>query len=219
MSKKIILTGATGMVGGHLLDICLASEQVTEVISIGRKRTEKQHAKLQEVLVPDLLTYSPNDSKLENVDVAFFCIGVYTGAVARDVFRKITVDMPVSFAKTLYQYAPNAKFCLLSGSGADRSEQSRMIFAQDKGAAENQLAAIGFHAFHTFRPGYIYPVVKREAPNAMYSISRALYPLIRLMGKNASIKSTELAQGMFNVGMDSQNVTEVFENKNILEQL
>ncbi|MEO0725741.1 MAG: NAD-dependent epimerase/dehydratase family protein [Bacteroidota bacterium] len=219
MGKKVIIAGATGMVGGHLLEFCLGSDQVDEVISIVRRPSEQQHEKLQELIVADLTDYTPDETTFSNVDAAYFCIGVYTGAVSREMFRKITVDIPVAFAKSLHQYSPEARFCLLSGQGADRTEKSRIAFAKDKGAAENQLSAMGFKAFHTFRPGYIYPVVPRDEPNLSYRISRFLYPVIRLFGENASIKSTELADGMFRVGIGEAEAAEVLENRDILQVL
>ncbi len=215
---KVIVTGGTGMVGGLVLENCLNSDQVKEVISFVRRPSDIKNDKLKEVVVADFLNYDLLIEHFMNIDVAFFCIGVYTGAVPKEEFRKITVDYPVAFAKALYKYSPSANFCLLSGAGADRSEKSRTMFARDKGAAENQLSAIGFKSFHAFRPGYIYPVEPRKEPNLMYTISRWLYPLIRLFGKNASIKSTELAQAMFNVGMKGYE-REILENRDILDQL
>lgn len=218
MKKKVILTGATGMVGRIILDLCLKSEQVKEVISLVRKPRDKKAGKLTEIVVSDFTNYENTGVDFTNVDAAFFCIGVYTGAVPRETFRQITVDYPVAFAKALYQQSPNATYCLLSGAGADRKGKRKSAFAHDKGVAENQLATIGFKAFHTFRPGYIYPVTKRKEPNMMYTISRALYPLIRRLGKNASITSEELAKGMFKVGLEGHSA-EVLENRDILAVL
>ncbi|MCB9020327.1 MAG: hypothetical protein H6546_08350, partial [Chitinophagales bacterium] len=81
-----------------------------------------------------------------------------------------------------------------------------------KGAAENQLAAIGFKAFHTFRPGYIYPDTPRNEPNLSYRIMRKLYPLIKLLGPGQSIKASELAKVMFRIGLEGGK-QEVYENK------
>ncbi len=219
MGKKVIITGATGMVGGIAQELCLASDQVDQVISIVRRPSGTEHEKLQELIVPDLLNYEPDPVGFQDVDAVLFCIGVYTGAVARDEFRRITVDIPMAFAKHLHAHSPQAIFCLLSGAGADRTEKSRFMFAKDKGVVENLLSAVGFQAFHTFRPGYIYPVTPRDEPNLSYRISRALYPLIRLMGNNASIKSTELAQGMFEVGVAGASAEEILENRDILALL
>ncbi|MCB0430860.1 MAG: NAD(P)H-binding protein [Flavobacteriales bacterium] len=213
--KSVILTGASGMIGGMILQVSLNSEAVAKVTSLVRKPSGTTHPKLKEVVVKDFMTYDDVKADLIGQDVAFFCIGVYTGAVPRDEFRKITVDYPVNFAKALHAMSPQATFCLLSGAGADRNEKSRLMFAKDKGAAENQLAAIGFKAFHTFRPGYIYPDTPRQEPNLSYRIMRKLYPLIKLMGPGQSIKASELANVMFRIGMEG-GPKEVYENREMV---
>lgn len=202
------------MVGSLVLDECLESSDVHEVISLVRKPTSITHHKLKEVVISDFTDYSSHSSLFKGVDAAIFCIGVYTGQVADDQFKKITVDYAVQFAIELKNNSPAARYCLLSGAGADRTEKSRTSFARYKGMAENQIAATGL-AFHTFRPGYIYPVSPRKSPNLMYRVSRALYPLIRLFGENMSIKSTELAKAIFKVAMQGTDKM-VLENKDIL---
>lgn len=214
--KHVIITGASGMVGGILLDLCLQSDEIGMVTSLARKPSRLSHPKLKEVVMEDFAHYDSDGSYLESYDIAFFCIGVYTGAVPRDEFRKITVDYPVAFARELHQKSPDATFCLLSGAGADRTEMSRMMFATDKGSAENQLSAMGFKAFHAFRPAYIYPVDKRYEPNFSYRVMRAVYPLLKLFGKKYSVRSTELAQAMFHVGLHGSEL-EVLENKDIVD--
>ena len=106
---------------------------------------------------------------------------------------------------------------MLSGAGADRSEKSKTSFARYKGMAENQISAMDLK-FYTFRPTYIYPVAARKEPNWMYNISRKLYPIVKLFGDSASIKSTELAEAMFNVGIYGAD-KEILENKEIKAQL
>ncbi len=219
MGKKVIIAGASGMVGNIVLQQALSSKEVSEVISLVRKPLGKHHDKLSEVIITDFADYSSLNMELQNVDAAYFCIGVYTGAVDRDKFREITVDYPVELAKALHSKSPNATYCLLSGQGADRTEKSRMIFAKFKGIAENQLSKMGFEAFYTFRPGYIYPVTPREEPNFSYKLFRWLYPALKpIMGKNSSIKSTELGEAIFKAGILGAPKEEL-ENKDILELL
>ena len=165
MNYKVVITGSTGMVGGILLNQCLENEVIGEVISLVRKETRINHSKLTEIVVDDFLNYDKYSENFKGVDIIFYCLGVYTGAVSAKDFRAITVDYPVALAKRIFLFSPNARFCLLSGQGADRTEKSNIMFARDKGAAENQLSAIGFKSFHSFRPGYIYPVTKRREPN------------------------------------------------------
>ena len=214
--KNIILVGASGMIGSLVLDLCLAGNNVNRIISLVRKFSGKQHTKLTEVVVNDFTNYETHTSCFQDVQVVFYCLGVYSGAVPKDEFRKITVDYPVSFAKALHKESPTAVFCLLSGQGADRTEKSSIMFARDKGAAENQLAEMGFSSFYAFRPSYIYPVEPRNEPNFSYRLMRKLYPLIKMLGKNFSIQSTELANAMYTVGMKGSKQN-VFENRDILQ--
>ncbi len=216
MAKRVIIAGASGMIGSMLLDLCLKDDQIGEVISLVRKPSGVSHAKLKELTVTDFLNYDVFYNEFKGVDIVFYCVGVYTGAVPKDVFRKITVDYPVALGKAIHASSPGARFCLLSGQGADRSEKSRIMFARDKGAAENQLSKTGFASFHAFRPGYIYPVTKRKEPNFTYRLMRVLYPGVRLMGKKFSVKSTALAKAMFLTGMNGSEL-EIFENRDIVQ--
>ncbi len=214
--KRVVLTGATGMVGGHLLDFCLESDEIREVVTIGRRKTGKESDQLKEYVIADFTELTGDEEWLSGVDVVYFCMGVYTGAVSRDLFRKLTVEYPVALGKAILKKSPQAVFCLLSGAGADRTEKSKMMFAKDKGVAENQLSGLGFKSFHSLRPGYIYPTVPRKEPNFSYSIFRKMYPLFKMMGRKYSITSEQLAEGMFHVGIHG-HPSEVLENDTILD--
>ncbi len=219
MPKNIIIAGASGMIGRIILELCLQSEHISKVTSITRKPSGNQHNKLQEVIHSDFMNYEKIAHHFENQDIIFFCVGVYTGAVPRDEFRKITVDFPVNLAKAIHQKSPNSTFLLLSGQGADRTEKSQMMFALDKGIAENQLDKIGFKKFHSFRPAYIYPVEPRNEPNFSYKLMRMLYkPLMKPLGKKYSITSVELARAMFEVGIFGSELA-ILENADILDIL
>jgi len=166
----------------------------------------------------DFSNYSNITHHFEEVNAAYFCIGAYTGAVDKNLFKKITVDFACAFADALKANSPNAVFCFLSGSGADQTEKSRIAFAKFKGIAENYLLDKNFERLYIFRPAYIYPVEKRKEPNITYSISRALYPLIKLFGKKGNIKSTELAQAMYKAGLYGAEKS-ILENQEILAEI
>lgn len=204
------------MIGGLVLQLCLDNQNVSSVTSLVRQSSEVKHAKFNEVIIDDFSALNKDASYFESIDIVYYCLGVYTGAVDRDQFREITIDYPEALAKVLYSKNPEIIFCLLSAAGADRSERSPVMFAKDKGIIENRLSKMGFKAFHAFRPGYIYPVTPREEPNLTYRVIRFLYPLIKLLGSNSSIKSTELAASMFKVGLYG-NDKEIFENRDIFE--
>ncbi|MEN0004401.1 MAG: NAD(P)H-binding protein [Bacteroidota bacterium] len=214
MKKRVLITGASGMVGKLILDQCLASPEVVAIVSLVRKESALSHPKLKEVVVADFKDYTPLIDHFERIDAAFFCIGVYTGQVSPSLFKEITVDYAVEFATVLKDKSPAATMCLLSGAGADRTEQSRMAFAKYKGIAENGISRLGLQ-FYAFRPGYIYPVTPRKEPSLMYRIVRWLYPILKRLSPNSSITSEQLAQAMFNVGLHGAD-EEILENKAIL---
>ncbi|ASV31357.1 Rossmann-fold NAD(P)-binding domain-containing protein [Maribacter cobaltidurans] len=215
--KNVLIAGASGMVGNIVLDHCLSSSKINKVISLVRNKSNNSHPKLKEVLIENFTEYANHWDLFKNIDSAFFCIGVYTGSVSDKLFKEITVDYAVSFAKILKANSPDAKLCLLSGAGADRTEKSKTSFALYKGMAENQIDTLGLE-FYAFRPGYIYPVEPRKEPNFMYSILRTLYPMLRLLGSNFSIKSTELAKAMYEIGINGTD-KKILENKDLIHFL
>lgn len=215
--SKAIIAGASGMVGSLVLARCLEYAEITKVTSLVRRPSGHTHPKLEEIVVKDFSKLEDYKTAFENVDIAYYTIGVYTGAVARDEFRKITVDYTVAFADMLKAYAPKARLCFLSGAGADQTEKSRMMFAKDKGIAENYLKK-HIEKVHLFRPAYIYPVTPRKEPNFSYKLTRWMYPLIKLLGPNASITSEQLAQAIFDVGVGGYS-SQVLENKDMLDYL
>ncbi|MFH6604874.1 NAD(P)H-binding protein [Maribacter algicola] len=215
--KYVLIAGASGMIGSIILDECLSSSRINRVISLVRKKSNTTRAKLKEVIIEDFTVYDNHRNLFKNIDTAFFCIGVYTGGVPDKLFKEITVDYAVHFAEMLKEHSPNAKLCLLSGAGADRAEKSKTSFALYKGMAENQIDRLGLE-FYAFRPAYIYPVEPRKEPNLMYGIMRNLYPVLRLLGSNFSIKSTELAQAMYEIGIKGTD-KKILENKDLIHYL
>ena len=214
MKNKVVITGSTGMVGSIVLQLCLDSNEVSEIIALVRKPTNIQHPKYKEVIVADFLHYQDQASLFNDVNIVYYCLGAYTGSVPADEFRIINYDYPLNLAKVIHEKSNNATFCLLSGQGADRTEKSTMQFARDKGAIENALSALHFGSFYSFRPGYIYPTKKRKEPNTFYVISRMVYPLLKLMGKSLSITDQQLAKTIFHVGLNGYS-KEILENKDM----
>lgn len=214
---RVIITGSSGMVGRLVLNNCLNSDKVTQVLSLVRKPTGQQHNKLTEIINTNFEDYSTQEKLFKDISVAFFCLGVYTGQVPDVVFKRITINYAVEFAKTLEKNSPQAIFCLLSGAGTDRTEKSKTPFARYKGMAENQIAKLNLKLY-CFRPGYIYPVDTRKEPNVGYKIIKVLYPILKLLGDKYSIKSTELANAMFNVGLNGAD-KQILENQDILKYI
>ena len=212
--KNIIIAGASGMIGKLILEFCLQDLRVQKITSIVRTKSGIQHDKLIEIVHKDFNDFTPIESCFNNQDVCFYCVGVYTGAVSSQEFKKITVDYTRVFAETLKRNSPHAGFCFLSGQGADLNEKSKILFAREKGIAENILINTRFDSLHIFRPGYIYPSVKRKEPNLMYRLLRILYKPLSFIYPNIGTTSIHLATTMFQVGL-SDNKTMIFENNDI----
>ena len=217
MTKRIVVVGASGMVGGYALRYALADPAVGRVTSIGRKTLGISHAKLTEVVHRDFGDCSALADDLTSQDAAVFCLGTYTGAVPDAELRRITVDYTVEFARVFHASSPQAQFSFLSGKGADPTGRSRIPFARYKGAAEKALTESGFSHVYLFRPSYIYPVEPRKEPNLGYRLLRSVYPVFRLLFPNEAIRADDLGRAMVDVvthGTDSRG-NFVFENRDI----
>src|SRR6266403_2424276 len=196
---RIVIVGATGMVGGYALRYALNHPAVASATVIGRRTLGISHPKLKEFLHRDFADCSALAEPLSGQDAAVFCLGAYTGAVPDAVLRKITVDYTIEFARVLRGSSPDAAFSFLSGGGADPTGQSRIAYARFKGEAEQALLAVGFPCVYIFRPAYIYPVEPRKEPNFGYRLLRGLYPAFRVLFPNQVIRADDLARAMVDV--------------------
>ncbi|HEY4739527.1 MAG TPA: hypothetical protein VIH76_02910 [Candidatus Acidoferrales bacterium] len=215
--SRLVIVGASGMVGGYALSHALENSEVGSVTSIGRRRLGISHPKLTEVLHPDFANCSALAGTLSGQDAAVFCLGTYTGSVSDAELRRITVDYTVEFARVLRGSSPGAAFAFLSGNGADPTGRSRMPFARYKGQAENALLAVGFPHVYIFRPAYIYPVQSRKEPNFSYRLLRATYPALRILFPNLVIRADDLARAMVDAAVRGTGELRgpVFENRDI----
>lgn len=214
---RLVIVGATGMVGGYTLRYALDHPSVGVVTVIGRRKLGISHPKLKEVLHRDFADCSALAQPLSGQNAALFCLGVYTGAVPDEEFRKITVDYTVEFARVLRASSPGAAFSFLSGSGADQTEQSPLPFARYKGKAEKALLAAEFPRLYIFRPAYIYPVEPRKEPNFSYRLLRVIYPVFRVLFPNQVIPADDLARAMVDVVVrqSAERRGVVLENRDI----
>ena len=214
--KRLVIVGATGMVGGYALRYALDHPLVAHVTVIGRRKLSISHPNLDQVLHQDFADCSALAGALSDQDGAVFCLGTYTGSVPDTELRKITVDYTVEFARVLRASSPGAAFSFLSGNGADPTGRSRIAFARYKGQAENALLAMAFPHVYIFRPAYIYPVEPRKEPNFSYGLLRAIYPIFRVIFPNLVISADDLGRVMVDVTMRQVDAGGlVLENRDI----
>lgn len=155
---KVLLFGASGMIGKGVLLECIADPDVTKVLAIGRSPSGAKDPKVEDLVLPDLHDYSAVRAKLEGYDACFFCLGVSSAGMNEADYTKITYDLTVAAAKAIHQASPNLVFCFVSGASTDSTEQKGAMWARVKGRAENAVLKMGFKQAYMFRPGLIQPL-------------------------------------------------------------
>ena len=182
---RIILFGATGMVGQGVLRECLLDPDVETVLSLVRAPTAQRHAKLREIVRHDLSGLSASQDELTGYDACFFCLGVSSVGMAEPDYRRVTYDLTISAARTLASQNPAMTFIYVSGTGTDSSERGRTMWARVKGETENALLKLPFKAAYMFRPGFIRPLhgvaAKTKWLRLVYTVIGPLYPVLRAL--------------------------------------
>ncbi|MEU7743502.1 epimerase [Nonomuraea sp. NPDC049158] len=197
---KVIIFGATGMVGQGVLRECLADDRVTAVLTVGRTPTGRTHDKLRELVHPDPLDLTPIEAELSGYDACFFCLGVSSAGMSEQDYRRVTYDFTLAAGETLARLNPGSTFVYVSGVGTD--EHGRAMWARVKGQTENALLALPLEAY-MFRPGYIQPlhgVTSRTAWYRLaYVVTAPFYPMLRLLFPSAVTTTERIGQAMITV--------------------
>lgn len=179
---KVILFGASGMVGQGVLRECLLDSDVEKVLLIGRRATGQRHPKIQELVHADISNLSPLEAELSGFDACFFCLGVSSVGMTEAAYRRVTYDMTIGAAATLAKLNPSMTFIYVSGMGTDSSETGRTMWARVKGATENTLLRMPFRAAYMFRPAFIQPMHGEQPKAAMTKLAlRVIGPLMVLV--------------------------------------
>jgi hypothetical protein len=195
---KVIITGATGMVGEGVLFECLQNQKVDEALIINRKHYECNHPKLKELIVADFLQLDSFSEEIKGYDACFFCAGISSVGMKEDKYTHITYHTTLSFAKTLLPYNSNMVFIYVSGSGTDSSEKGRLMWARVKGKTENELMKLPFKAEYNFRPGVMLPFEGQKNWKGFYKfIAKA----IKLFSPKSVLPIDEVGKAMINASI------------------
>ena len=178
---KIILFGATGMVGQGVLRECLVDADVQSVLSIGRSASGQSHKKLREIVRKDLTDLADIENELRGYDACFYCLGVSSAGMTEADYREVTYGLTMAVARTLARLSPGMTFIYVSGAGTDSTGSGRFMWARVKGKTENDLMRLPFKAAYMFRPGFIQPLHGVTSKTALYRIFYTMLgPLIPL---------------------------------------
>ncbi|MDI5967458.1 epimerase [Streptomyces sp. SL13] len=196
---KVIVFGATGMVGQGVLRECVRDPEVTEILVVGRTPTGRTHPKLREAVHHDFTDFGPLAARFEGFDACFFCLGVSAAGMKEADYRRVTYDYTLAAARPIAERNPELTFVYVSGTGTDSTERSRAMWARVKGATENALLALPFHAY-AVRPGYIQPLhgvrSKTAWYRAFYAVLAPFYPLLRRVAPGQVTTTEELGRAM-----------------------
>jgi uncharacterized protein YbjT (DUF2867 family) len=199
---RVIVLGATGMVGQGVLRECLLDAGIEEILVIGRTATGRVHPKLREIVRDDLFDLSTVEDQLAGYDACFFCLGVSSAGMSEEAYRRITYDLTVSVARSLAGLNPGLRFLYVSGQGTDSTERGRMMWARVKGQTENALLAMPFEAY-MLRPGYIQPMhgvrSKTRLYRMIYAVAAPIYPLIRALLPRYATTTDHIGRAMITI--------------------
>lgn len=211
---KIIVTGATGLVGAEVLRQAILDDQIQEVTAIVRKPLDISHPKIKTVLHQDFTDYSDLSELFKNYDACAWCLGISQSQVNKEEYHIITYDYALAAAKAMLQANPAITFLFLSGMGADSTEKSNTLFARVKGKTENVLKKLGFKKLFIVRPGGIIPIHKNRNTSFVNKLMIPVFPLFQLLMPSMVITSVELAKVILYIIKNGSDL-ELLENKNL----
>jgi uncharacterized protein YbjT (DUF2867 family) len=207
---KVLITGATGMVGEGVMHECLNRPEVEQVGVVVRKSCGVVHEKLVEIILPDFFHPETIATKLNGYDACYFCLGVSSIGMKEEAYTRLTHTLTTSFAQTFLNQNPDSVFIYVSGSGTDSSEKGRSMWARVKGRTENDLMKMSFRSAFMFRPGYIHPAKGMRFTQPMYRYVAWAYPFWRTFFPGFVSSMHELGSAMIFVTLNGYE-------KNILE--
>ncbi|MEO7445888.1 MAG: NAD-dependent epimerase/dehydratase family protein, partial [Ferruginibacter sp.] len=176
---RVIITGASGMVGEGVLFECLRNEAVSSVLVVGRRLCGTTHPKMKEIIHADFTNLAPVENALSGYDACFFCLGISSLGMKEETYRAITYDVTMHMANTLLKMNAAISFCYVSGAGTDTIEKGRLMWARIKGKTENDLAALPFKAAYNFRPGMLIPTAGQHNILKAYKYFSWLVPIMK----------------------------------------
>ncbi len=192
---KIIITGATGMVGEGVLFECLQNPIVSEVLIINRRHYDLQHMKLKELIVPDFFQLNKFSENIKAYDACFFCAGVTSVGKKEPVYTQLTYITTLAFAKTLIEVNNNMVFTYVSGAHTNSSENGRLMWARVKGKTENDLMKLPFKDEYNFRPGAMLPFDGQKNWKSAYKF---IVKIIKVISPKNVLTMQEVGRAMIN---------------------
>lgn len=197
---RVLILGATGMVGQGVLRECLRAADVSDVISVGRSPLELTHEKLRSIVVADLFALDVDPENLSDVDACFFCLGVSSAGMSPEAYERVTHDLTLAVADALAAHSPDTTFAYVSGAGTN--ETGRLRWARVKGRTERELLA-RFPKAYMFRPGIIQPLhgirSRTRLYRVLYAAAGPLMGVLRRVSPRLAVTTEQVGLAMLAV--------------------
>jgi uncharacterized protein YbjT (DUF2867 family) len=211
---KVILFGATGMVGQGVLRECLNDDRIENVLAIVRTSLALTHPKLRELLRNDLFDFGGVAVELQGYDACFFCLGVSSAGMAEAAYTRLTYDLTIGWANELARINPAMTFIYVSGAGTG----GRSMWAQVKGRTEETLLNL-FPNAYMFRLAVLLPMhgelSKTRWTRISYALFHPLLPLVRAIAPGAVITTEELGRAMIRAAREGAP-KRILENRDLI---
>lgn len=215
---KVLIFGATGMVGQGVLRECLLDKDIERVVTVGRNATGEKSPKLTELVHKDLFNLTSIETELAGFDACFFCLGVSSFRMSEADYTHLTYDLTTAVGQTLSRLNPDMTFSYVTGAGTDTSERGRSMWARVKGRTENALLRMPFKAAYMYRPGMIQPMDGIRSKTAVYqmaiSLLRPVFPVMRRAFPNTITTTSQLGRAMIAVAQE-RGPSRVLETRDI----
>lgn len=203
---KIMLFGASGMIGQGVLRECLLDDRIDRVLSVGRSASGCTHAKLNDVVLADLTRLDRIADALRGYDACFFCLGVSSAGMSEERYTALTYDLTLAVARALVAINPAMRFIYVTGAGTDSSEQGRSMWARIKGRTENALLTLPFKSAHMLRPAIIQPLhgIRSRTPlyRLVYALMAPIMPLFKRLFPGSFTTTEQMGRAMIGLALN-----------------
>lgn len=175
---KLIITGATGLIGSGVLKQALHDDAIDSVTVVLRRKPAYKHEKLTVILHNDFNDWSDLKQIIRDNDAMIWCLGISQTEVGKEEYIYITYDYTLAAANEILLENTSMTFLFVSGEGADQDEKSRYLFGRIKGKTEKALFALPIKNMYVVRPGGVSP---EKYKNVWSLKKKLLFGVIRLM--------------------------------------
>jgi uncharacterized protein YbjT (DUF2867 family) len=213
--KQVTLFGATGLIGGYLLEFLLKDSDIHLINLVGRKPFHLQHDKINNIII-DFQDFSSISNSISGSEVVFVSIGTTMSKVNGDKLKYKSIDFDIVFniAKACKQ-ENISQFVYVSSLGANSNSSN--FYLRLKGEIDEAVAKLNLNSTSVFRPSVL--LGKRNESRPGEKILQFVLPLLDFMipSNSKAIKAKDVAKSMFNTSKNYNSGVRIYHYNEIKE--